>query len=77
MLVYGRRNARILYDALGTLAEAVHGALAEPMFLGVIMPPLVQVISCFLWVSGSNYPQCRCFAWFEERFSWRLKLRRL
>ena len=42
VLVYGRRNARILYDALGTLAEAVHGALAEPMFLTVIMPPLVQ-----------------------------------
>ncbi len=42
VLVYGRRNARILYDALGTLAEAVHGALAEPMFLTLIMPPLVQ-----------------------------------
>ena len=39
--VYGRRNVRMLYDALSTLAEAVGRALAEPTFLQLLMPALL------------------------------------
>ena len=61
VLVYGRRNARILYDALGTLAEAVHGALAEPMFLGIIMPPLVQKWHAVPDTDRELLPLLECF----------------
>lgn len=36
-----RKNLRILYDAIGTLADVVGGDLAEPHLLDIIMPPLV------------------------------------
>ena len=39
--VYSRRNLRLLYDSLSTLADAVGPALAEPAALRAIMPPLV------------------------------------
>ena len=61
VLVYGRRNARILYDALGTLAEAVHGALAEPMFLTLIMPPLVQKWQALADTDRELLPLLECF----------------
>jgi transportin-1 len=38
---YHRKNLRILYDAIGTLADVVGGDLAEPHLLDIIMPPLV------------------------------------
>lgn len=39
--VYGRRNMRMLCDALSTLAEAVGRALGEPAHLHAIMPALM------------------------------------
>ncbi|XP_051114674.1 transportin-1 isoform X2 [Andrographis paniculata] len=38
---YQRRNLRIVYDAIGTLADAVRGELNEPKCLGILMPPLI------------------------------------
>lgn len=42
-IVFGpqRKNLRILYDAIGTLADVVGGELAEPALLDIMMPPLV------------------------------------
>ncbi|XP_047309136.1 transportin-1-like [Impatiens glandulifera] len=38
---YQRRNLRILYDAIGTLADAVGGELDNPVYLNILMPPLL------------------------------------
>lgn len=37
---YGRRNIRLLYDAINTLAEAVGDTLASPAAMQMLMPPL-------------------------------------
>ncbi|KAJ7531194.1 hypothetical protein O6H91_14G035800 [Diphasiastrum complanatum] len=39
---YQRRNLRILYDAIGTLADAVGGQLNEAKYLEILMPPLIN-----------------------------------
>ncbi|PPD89628.1 hypothetical protein GOBAR_DD13442 [Gossypium barbadense] len=36
-----RRNLRIVYDAIGTLADAVGGELNQPVYLEILMPPLI------------------------------------
>ncbi|XP_068661941.1 transportin-1-like isoform X2 [Aristolochia californica] len=38
---YQKRNLRIVYDAIGTLADAVGGELNEPKYLDILMPPLI------------------------------------
>lgn len=38
---YQRKNLLILYDAIGTLADAVGGALNNPAFIDILMPPLI------------------------------------
>jgi transportin-1 len=38
---YQHKNLLILYDALGTLAENVGPALAEPAYIELLMPPLI------------------------------------
>mmetsp|Transcript_12222 Transcript_12222/g.16667 ORF Transcript_12222/g.16667 Transcript_12222/m.16667 type:complete len:922 (-) Transcript_12222:537-3302(-) len=38
---YQRKNLRILYDAIGTLADAVGSALAEPSLSSTLVPPLL------------------------------------
>ena len=38
---YGRKNLRILYDAISTLAEMAGKELADPSLLRIYMPPLV------------------------------------
>ncbi|XAR72677.1 hypothetical protein NMG60_11019397 [Bertholletia excelsa] len=38
---YQRRNLRIVYDAIGTLADAVGGKLNQPTYLDIMMPPLI------------------------------------
>ncbi len=37
---YQSKNMLILYDAVGTLADAVGRALGEPMYVEILMPPL-------------------------------------
>lgn len=58
---YGRRNMRIMYDALGTLAEAVGQALAEPMFLHIIMPPLIAKWQSVADTDQELLPLLECF----------------
>ena len=38
---YQQKNLLILYDAIGTLADAVGLALNRPDYIGVLMPPLI------------------------------------
>ncbi|CAN8271312.1 unnamed protein product [Cochlearia groenlandica] len=58
---YQRRNLRIVYDAIGTLAESVRGELNKPAYLEILMPPLVAK-----WQQLSNsdkdlFPLLECF----------------
>lgn len=38
---YQQKNLLILYDAIGTLADAVGPALNNPAYIDVLMPPLI------------------------------------
>ncbi|XP_022985794.1 transportin-1-like [Cucurbita maxima] len=58
---YQRRNLRIVYDAIGTLADAVGGELNQPIYLDILMPPLIAK-----WQQLSNsdkdlFPLLECF----------------
>ncbi|PON89933.1 Armadillo-like helical [Trema orientale] len=58
---YQRRNLRIVYDAIGTLADAVGGELNQPAYLDILMPPLIAK-----WQQLSNadkdlFPLLECF----------------
>jgi transportin-1 len=44
---YQHKNMLILYDAAGTLADAVGRALATPQYVEIIMPPLTKRWSKF------------------------------
>ncbi|ORY34979.1 putative importin beta-2 subunit [Naematelia encephala] len=39
---YQQKNLLILYDALGTLADSVGSALGQPLYLDILMPPLID-----------------------------------
>ncbi|KZT69634.1 ARM repeat-containing protein [Daedalea quercina L-15889] len=39
---YQHKNMLILYDAVGTLADAVGPALANPTYVDILMPPLIK-----------------------------------
>ncbi|XP_039127220.1 transportin-1 [Dioscorea cayenensis subsp. rotundata] len=58
---YQRRNLRIVYDAIGTLADAVGAELNQPKYLDILMPPLIAK-----WQQLSNsdkdlFPLLECF----------------
>ncbi|XP_038692603.1 transportin-1-like isoform X2 [Tripterygium wilfordii] len=58
---YQRRNLRIVYDAIGTLADAVGAELNQPTYLDILMPPLITK-----WQQLSNsdkdlFPLLECF----------------
>ncbi|XP_028113613.1 transportin-1-like isoform X4 [Camellia sinensis] len=58
---YQRRNLQIVYDAIGTLADAVGGELNQPKYIDVMMPPLIAK-----WQQLSNsdkdlFPLLECF----------------
>ncbi|PIA56714.1 hypothetical protein AQUCO_00700814v1 [Aquilegia coerulea] len=58
---YQKRNLRIVYDAIGTLADAVGGELNQPRYLDILMPPLIAK-----WQQLSNadkdlFPLLECF----------------
>ncbi|XVE48818.1 hypothetical protein DITRI_Ditri01bG0032900 [Diplodiscus trichospermus] len=38
---YQRRKLRIVYDAIATLADAVGGELNQPVYIKILMPPLI------------------------------------
>ncbi|KAG0590810.1 hypothetical protein KC19_1G128300 [Ceratodon purpureus] len=59
--IYQRRNLRILYDAIGTLADAVGTEINDPKYLEILMPPL---ISKWQQLSDSDkdlFPLLECF----------------
>ena len=39
---YQQKNLLILYDALGTLADSVGSALGAPLYMEILMPPLID-----------------------------------
>ncbi|KAF5443757.1 hypothetical protein F2P56_036291 [Juglans regia] len=58
---YQRRNLRIVYDAIGTLADAVGEELNQSKYLDILMPPLIAK-----WQQLSNsdkdiFPLLECF----------------
>ncbi|KAI4374895.1 hypothetical protein MLD38_012834 [Melastoma candidum] len=58
---YQKRNLRIAYDAIGTLADAVGAELNRPKYLDILMPPLIAK-----WQQLSNsdkdlFPLLECF----------------
>ena len=58
---YGRKNLRILYDALSTLAELVGNALAEPGLLRIFMPPLLAKWQSLADTDRDLLPLLECF----------------
>ncbi|VDM57941.1 unnamed protein product [Angiostrongylus costaricensis] len=40
--IYQAKNLLILYDAVGTLANSVGNALSQPVYVQVLMPPLME-----------------------------------
>lgn len=57
---YGRRNLRLLYDALSTLAESVGRHLAEPQYRTVIMPALQKKWHSFQDTDNDLLPLLEC-----------------
>ncbi|KNA13109.1 hypothetical protein SOVF_119770 [Spinacia oleracea] len=58
---YQKKNLRIVYDAIGTLADAVGGELNQPRYLEILMPPLIskwQQLSSF---DRDIFPLLECF----------------
>lgn len=51
----------MLYDAIGTLADAVKGALNRPEHIGVLMPPLIQKWANIGDDDRSLFPLLECF----------------
>jgi transportin-1 len=39
---YQQKNLLIMYDAIGTLADSVMGALGQPEYMEILMPPLIE-----------------------------------
>ncbi len=58
---YGRKNLRILYDAISTLAELVGEHLAVPNLLRVYMPPLVAKWQSLADSDRDLLPLLECF----------------
>lgn len=59
---YGRKNLRILYDAIKTLAEMVGDSLADPGLLRVYMPPLVTKWQSLADSERDLLPLLECFS---------------
>lgn len=58
---YGRKNLRILYDAISTLAEMVGKELADPNLLQIYMPPLVAKWQSLADTDRDLLPLLECF----------------
>ena len=58
---YGRKNLRILYDAISTLAEMVGKELADPHLLRIFMPPLVAKWQSLPDTDRDLLPLLECF----------------
>ncbi|CAL9085871.1 unnamed protein product [Musa textilis] len=58
---YQRRNLRILYDAIGTLADAVGSELNQPKYLDILMPPLIANWQQLANSDKDLFPLLECF----------------
>ncbi|MCE0481866.1 Transportin-1 [Datura stramonium] len=58
---YQRRNLRIVYDAIGTLADAVGGELNQPKYLEILMPPLIAKWQQLPNSDKDLFPLLECF----------------
>lgn len=58
---YQRSNLRILYDAIGTLAECVGSELSQAKYLNILMPPLVRKWDQILDHDKDLFPLLECF----------------
>ena len=58
---YGRKNLRILYDAISTLAEMAGKELADPSLLRIYMPPLVAKWQSLGDTDRDLLPLLECF----------------
>ncbi|XP_059314432.1 transportin-1 [Lycium ferocissimum] len=58
---YQRRNLRIVYDAIGTLADAVGGELNQPKYLEILMPPLIGKWQHLTNSDKDLFPLLECF----------------
>jgi hypothetical protein len=56
-----RRNLRILYDALGTLADAVGAELNQAKYLDIFMPPLITKWQQLANSDKDLFPLLECF----------------
>eukprot|EP00249_Psilotum_nudum_P021527 c28143_g1_i2 orf=1539-4217(-) len=59
---YQRKNLRLLYDAIGTLADAVGGELNQPKYLEMLMPPLITKWQQLADSDRDLFPLLECFA---------------
>ncbi|GAB2285053.1 Transportin-1 [Dionaea muscipula] len=58
---YQRRNLRIVYDAIGTLADAVGAELDKPAYLEILMPPLIAKWQQLSDSDKDIFPLLECF----------------
>ncbi|OVA15964.1 HEAT [Macleaya cordata] len=58
---YQKRNLRIVYDAIGTLADAVGGELNQPQYLDILMPPLIAKWQQLPNSDKDLFPLLECF----------------
>ncbi|XP_031260063.1 transportin-1 isoform X2 [Pistacia vera] len=58
---YQRRNLRIVYDAIGTLADAVGQELNQPVYLEILMPPLIAKWQQLPNSDKDLFPLLECF----------------
>ncbi|KAJ8530306.1 hypothetical protein K7X08_037141 [Anisodus acutangulus] len=63
---YQRRNLRIVYDAIGTLADAVGGELNQPKYLEILMPPLIGKWQQLPNSDKDLFPLLECFTSIAE-----------
>ncbi|KAJ9186404.1 hypothetical protein P3X46_001980 [Hevea brasiliensis] len=59
---YQRRNLRIVYDAISTLADAVGLELNQPRYLDILMPPLIAKWQQLSDSDKDLFPLLECFA---------------
>ena len=59
---YTRKNLRMLYDALSTLADALGSAMSDPQLLQLFMPPLLQKWQSFADEDRDLLPLMEVFA---------------
>jgi len=55
------KNLLILYDAIGTLADAVGGELNKPEHVAILMPPLVSRWNALANDDKGLFPLLECF----------------